>query len=275
MRLQHEPALDSPFGGDAQRASTQSSLMSAHARPGARTRPTHVVAGPDTLEDFEGGSGSDEAQEVGEWRGGEQVRRACLGAAAAPYGGSAAHCSRAEGNGMRVQDLEDAATAAAAAAEQALKQATAAAESELPAHAGTASGDAGAELRSSAERSASGLGGDSDDSEDIDGQDHSAGARAEAGTGAAGPAAGPDAPGAGVTRARSRHTKAAQSVGWPGAAAMQDYDEDARAPGGSLRPVGVPRVDTQEMRLFPNTPEGHYAEITCAAPAAQAFPCWS
>jgi hypothetical protein len=56
------------------------------------------------------------------------------------------------------------------------------------------------------------------------------------------------------------------SKGWPGrgleigggSGSFQGAEQEAER--------HLSRIETSRLQLFPNTPEGHYAEITCAAP---------
>jgi hypothetical protein len=57
--------------------------------------------------------------------------------------------------------------------------------------------------------------------------------------------------------------------GWPGRGidAVGGVHPDALT-GGSTTGRYLQRIETSRLQLFPNTPEGHYAEITCASATA-------
>lgn len=69
--------------------------------------------------------------------------------------------------------------------------------------------------------------------------------------------------GAAASGSTSKNGQAWFSKGWLSSDldALQGFGEQS-PPESALRTL--PRVDTSRLRLFPNTPEGHFAEITCA-----------
>ena len=55
------------------------------------------------------------------------------------------------------------------------------------------------------------------------------------------------------------------SKGWPGRGLEMAGDGEPFQESDAERHLS--RIETSRLQLFPNTPEGHYAEITCALPS--------